>query len=212
MKDQQLDELDQLVTRHRRLVEMIVAERNRRMSLRGDAQNDIDVTVRFLKGRLKQVDERLKALIDKNPEWNRKAELLNSVPGVGPVLISSMIAELPELGAMNRKQIAALVGVAPFDNDSGKSRGKRHIWGGRAHLCALLYMSVVAGLRLNLTVRGFYQHLRNRVNQAKVALVACMRKLLVQLNAIVKSAQTWNAHLSSPSLSSNPLPKPSPQA
>jgi transposase len=212
VKDQQLDELDQLVTRHRQLVEMIVAERNRRMSLRGDAQNDIDVTVRFLKGRLKQVDERLKALIDKNPEWNRKAELLNSVPGVGPVLISSMITELPELGTMNRKQIAALVGVAPFNNDSGKSQGRRHIWGGRAHLRALLYMSVVAGLRFNPTVRGFYQHLRKSGKPAKVALVACMRKLLVQLNAMVKSAQTWNAHLSSTSLSSNPLPTTSFQA
>ncbi len=192
VKDQRLDELDQLVTRHRQLVEMIVAERNRRMSLRGDAQNDIDVTVRFLKGRLKQVDERLKMLIDKNPEWNRKAALLNSVPGVGPVLISSMIAELPELGTINRKQIASLVGVAPFNNDSGKSCGKRHIWGGRAHLRALLYMSVVAGLRFNLTIRSFYQHLRKSGKPAKVALVACMRKLLVQLNAIVKSAQAWN--------------------
>ena len=101
---------------------MIVAERNRRMSLRGEAQNDIDVTVRFLKGRLQQVDDRLKALIEKNPDWKRKAELLKSVPGVGPVLISSMIAERPELGTMNRKQIAAPVGVAPFNNDSGKSQ------------------------------------------------------------------------------------------
>jgi transposase len=130
VKDSKLDEVDQLVTRHRQLVEMIVAERNRRMSLRGDAQNDIDVTICFLQGRLHQVDERLKTLIDKNPEWNRKASLLKSVPGVGPVLISSLIAELPELGTINRKQIASLVGVAPFNNDSGKSRGRRHIWGG----------------------------------------------------------------------------------
>ena len=200
IKDRQLDELDQLVTRHRQLVEMIVAERNRRMSLRGEAQNDIDVTVRFLKGRLQQVDERLKALIEGNTEWNRKAELLNSVPGVGPVLISSMIAELPELGTMNRKQIAALVGVAPFNNDSGKSQGRRHVWGGRAHLRALLYMSVVAGLRFNPTVRAFYQHLRQAGKAPKVALVACMRKLLVRLNAMVKAAQPWNAHLLSAAL------------
>lgn len=190
-----MDELDQLVTRHRQLVEMIVAERNRRMSLRGEAQNDIDVTVRFLQGRLKQVDDRLKTVIEKNPEWNRKAELLNSVPGVGPVLISSMIAELPELGTMNRKQIAALVGVAPFNNDSGKSQGRRHVWGGRAHLRALLYMSVVAGLRFNPTVRAFYQHLRHAGKAPKVALVACMRKLLVRLNDMVKAAQPWNAPL-----------------
>jgi transposase len=143
VKDSKLDEVDQLVTRHRQLVEMIVAERNRRMSLRGEAQNDIDVTIRFLQGRLQKVDERLKTLIDKNPEWNRKAALLKSVPAVGPVLISSLIAELPELGTINRKQIASLVGVAPFNNDSGKSRGRRHIWGGRAHLRALLYMAVL---------------------------------------------------------------------
>jgi transposase len=123
MKDRQLDELSHLVTRHRQLVEMMVAERNRRMSLRGDAQHDIDATIRFLQSRLKKIDEQLKDLIAENPDWNQKAELLNSVPGVGPVLISSMIAELPELGTMNRKQIAALVGVAPFNNDSGQSRG-----------------------------------------------------------------------------------------
>jgi transposase len=195
VKDPKLDELDQLVTRHRQLVEMIVAERNRRMSLRGDAQNDIDVTIRFLQGRLKQVDERLKMLIDKDPEWNRRAELLNSVPGVGPVLISSLIAELPELGTINRKQIASLVGVAPFNNDSGKSRGRRHIWGGRAHLRALLYMEVIAGLRFHPTIRAFYQHLRQAGKPAKVALVACMRKLLTQLNAMAKASQTWEAHL-----------------
>jgi transposase len=195
VKDPKLDELDQLVTRHRQLVEMIVAERNRRMSLRGDAQNDIDVTIRFLQGRLKQVDERLKMLIDKDPEWNRRAELLNTVPGVGPVLISSLIAELPELGTINRKQIASLVGVAPFNNDSGKSRGRRHIWGGRAHLRALLYMAIIAGLRFNPTIRAFYQHLRQAGKPAKVALVACMRKLLTQLNAMAKASQTWEAHL-----------------
>jgi transposase len=195
VKDPKLDKLDQLVTRHRQLVEMIVAERNRRMSLRGDAQNDIDVTIRFLQGRLEQVDERLKMLIDKDPEWNRRAELLNTVPGVGPVLISSLIAELPELGTINRKQIASLVGVAPFNNDSGKSRGRRHIWGGRAHLRALLYMAIIAGLRFNPTIRAFYQHLRQAGKPAKVALVACMRKLLTQLNAMAKASQTWEAHL-----------------
>ena len=195
IKSQQLNDLHQLATRHRQLVEMIVAERNRRMSLRGEAQKDIDVTVRFLQGRLKQIDGRLKELIAKDSEWTRKAELLNSVPGVGPVLISSLIAELPELGTMNRKQIASLVGVAPFNNDSGKSKGRRHIWGGRAHLRALLYMSVVAGIRFNQTIRGSYQHLRKSGKPAKVALVACMRKLLVQLNAMIRSGQTWNAHL-----------------
>jgi len=138
--DQKLEEIGHLVTRHRQLIEMIVTEGNRRMSLRGTAQRDVDVTIRFLRDRLDKIDEQMKTLIAKHPDWKAKAELLNSVPGVGPVLISSIVAELPELGALNRKQVAALVGVAPFNNDSGQSRGRRRIWGGRAHLRSLLYI------------------------------------------------------------------------
>jgi len=191
--DQQLQEIGHLVTRHRQLVEMIVAERNRRMSLSGSARRDVDVTIRFLRDRLDKIDEQMKTLIAKQPEWCAKAELLDSVPGVGPVLISSLVAELPELGKLNRKQIAALVGVAPFNNDSGRSRGRRHIWGGRAHLRAVLYMSVVAGIRFNATIRKFYKHLRAAGKAPKVALVACMRKLLVILNAILRSQQPWTS-------------------
>src|SRR5919112_4831983 len=133
----------------------------------------------------------MKTLIAEHPDWNVKAELLNSVPAVGPVLISSIVAELAELGTLNRKQIAALVGVAPFNNDSGQSRGRRRIWGGRAHLRSLLYMSVVAGIRFNATIRQFYKHLTGSGKPPKVALVACMRKLLVILNAMLKSQQPW---------------------
>jgi transposase len=193
VKEQQLEELGQLVTRHRQLMEMIVAERNRRLSLRGEAEHDITVTIRFLQGRLKKIDARWKELIAENPEWNQKAELLNSVPGVGPVLIRSLIAELPELGTMNRKQMAALVGLAPFHNDSGPSRGKRHIWGGRAHRRAVLYRAVIAGLRFHSTIRDFYQHLLPSGKPPKVALVACLRKLFIWLNEMVKSAAHWNA-------------------
>jgi transposase len=189
--DQQLDEIGHLVTRHRQLIEMIVAERNRRMSSRGTARCDIDATIRFLQGRLDKVDEQLQSLIAKHPEWNAKAELLHSVPGVGPVLVSSIVAELPELGTLNRKQIAALVGVAPFNKDSGQSRGRRRIWGGRGHVRSLLYMSVVAGLRFNPTIKDFYKHLIAGGKAAKVALVACMRKLLVILNAMLKNRQPW---------------------
>jgi len=173
--DEQLEEIGHLVTRHRQLIEMIVAERNRRMSSMGTARRDIDATIRFLRNRLDKIDEQMKTLIAKHPEWSAKAELLDSVPGVGPVLISSIVAELPELGNLNRKQIAALVGVAPFNNDSGQSRGRRRIWGGRAHLRSLLYMSVVAGIRFNATIREFYKHLTAGGKAPKVALVACMR-------------------------------------
>jgi transposase len=188
-----MEELGQLVTRHRQLVEMIVAERNRRMSMQGAAGKDIDATIRFLRERLSKVDEHLRTLIAANSEWQQKAELLNSVPGVGPVLTSSLIAELPELGMLNRKQVAALVGVAPFNNDSGKSRGRRRIWGGRSHLRSLLYMAVVAGLRFNPKIRGFYRHLIEAGKPPKVALVACMRKLLVILNAMARTGQGWDA-------------------
>jgi len=189
--DQQLEEIGHLVTRHRQLVQMIVAEQNRRMSSMGTARRDIDATIRFLRDRLDKIDEQMKTLITKHPEWRAKAELLDSVPGVGPVLISSIVAELPELGTLNRKQIAALVGVAPFNNDSGQWRGRRRIWGGRGHLRSLLYMSVVAGIRFNATIRQFYKHLTGGGKAPKVALVACMRKLLVILNAMLKSQQPW---------------------
>jgi transposase len=172
---------------------MLVAERNRRLSCVGTAQREVDVTIRFLEGRLDKVDRQIKSLIAEHPEWRSKAELLDSVPGVGPVLISSLVAELPELGTVNRKQIAALVGVAPFNNDSGQSRGRRRIWGGRSHLRAVLYMSAVSGVRFNATIRGFYKHLRERGKAPKVAMVACMRKLLLILNAILKSQQPWRS-------------------
>lgn len=188
LPDQQLEEIGHLVTRHRQLIEMIVAEQNRRMSMLGSARRDVDDTIRFLRNRLNKIDEKMKALIAKHPEWSAKEELLKSVPGVGPVLISSIVAELPELGTLNRKQIAALVGLAPFNNDSGQSRGRRRIWGGRAHLRSLLYMSVVAGIRFNLKIRAFYKHLTAGGKAPKVALVAC---LLIILNAMMKSQEPW---------------------
>jgi transposase len=200
--DQQLEEIGHLVSRHRQLIEMIVAERNRRMSSMGAARRDIDATIRFLRDRLDKIDEQMKTLIAKHPEWSAKAALLDSVPGVGPVLISSLVAELPELGTLNRKQIAALVGVAPFNNDSGQSHGRRRIWGGRGHLRSLLYMSVVAGIRFNAKIRAFYKHLTAGGKAPKVALVACMRKLLVILNAMLKSQQPWRPAAACPELAS----------
>lgn len=168
-----------------------MAERNRQMSLSGPARRDVDLTIRFLQKRLDKVDQQMKVLIARHPEWNAKAEMLDSVPGVRPVLISSLVAELPELGKLNRRQIAALVGIALFNNDNGQSWGQRRIWGGRAHLRAVLYMSAVASLRFNAPIRTFYQHLRAAGKTPKVALVACMRKLLVILNAMLKSQQPW---------------------
>ena len=188
-----LEELGDLVKRHQQLVEMIVAEQNRRLSVRGVARNDVDATLAFLKKRLQQIDQRITVLIAQHPQWKVQAELLDSVPGVGPVLISSLLAELPELGSLNRKQVAALVGVAPFNNDSGQSKGRRRIWGGRSHLRSLLYMSVVSGLRYNQRIQTFYQHLLSAGKPPKVALIACMRKLVIILNSMLRTGQRWRS-------------------
>jgi transposase len=195
--DQQLEEIGQLVTRRRQLVEMMVAERNRRVSSSGSVQRDVDATLRFLQTRLDKIDEEIKARISKHPEWSLKADLLDTVPGVGSVLISSIIADLPELGSLNRKQLAALVGVAPFNNDSGPSKGRRRIWGGRSHLRSLLYMCVVSGIRCNEKIQTFYRHLLAAGKPPKVAIVACMRKLLVILNAMLHSQQPWRSEIPS---------------
>ena len=189
--DQQLTEIGQLVTRRRQLVEMMIAEQNRRGAASGLVQRDIAATLRFFETRLDKVEEELQTLIRQHPEWSQKAELLDTVPGVGPVLISSLLADLPELGNLNRKQVAALVGVAPFNNDSGASKGRRRIWGGRSHVRSLLYMGVLSGIRCNPVIQVFSRHLLKAGKPARVAMVACMRKLLVILNAMLRSQQPW---------------------
>jgi transposase len=195
--DQQLTEIGQLVTRRRQLVEMMVAEQNRQAAASGLVQRDIAATLRFLQMRLDKVEKELQTLIRQHPEWSRKAELLDTVPGVGPVLISSLLADLPELGSLNRKQVAALVGVAPFNNDRGASKGRRRIWGGRGHVRSLLYMCVLSGLRYNPVIQTFYRHLLKAGKPTKVAMVACMRKLLVLLNAMLRSQQAWRSESAS---------------
>lgn len=190
--DQQLTEIGQLVTRRRQLVEMMVAEQNRQGASSGLVQRDIAATLRFFEARLDKIDQEIQRLIRQHPEWSRKAELLDTVPGVGPVLISSIVADLPELGSLNRKQVAALVGVAPFNNDSGASKGRRRIWGGRSHVRSLLYMCVLSGIRCNPAIQAFYKHLLTIGKPTRVAMVACMRKLLVILNAMLQTQQPWH--------------------
>jgi len=172
---------------------MLVAERNRRLSAGGAVQRDIEAILGFLEAWLTKINHEIRTMIDEHPEWSWKAQLLDTVPGVGSVLISTLLADMPELGRLNRKQAAALVGVAPFNNDSGTCRGRRRIWGGRSYLRSLLYMSVVSGLRWNDKIRDFYRHLLAAGKAPKVALVACMRKLLVILNAMLQSQQPWRS-------------------
>jgi transposase len=179
-----------LVTRRRQLVQMLTAERQRLQSAPQRIRADIQAHIAWLERRLARSDDDLAAAIRSSPLWRVTAEILQSTPGVGPVLSRTLVAEVPELGALNRQEIAALVGVAPFNRDSGTLRGKRSIWGGRAHVRAVLYMSTLTA-RHNSVLKALYERLRAAGKAAKVALTASMRKLLTILNAMVKHRTPW---------------------
>jgi transposase len=183
--------LDALVTRRRQLIEMLTAETNRLGVARGPVQRDIRQHIRWLERRLHDVDAELEAAIQASPIWRAKDDLLQSVPGVGRVVSRTLLAELPELGQLSRREIAALVGVAPLNRDSGQRRGSRLVWGGRAPVRAVLYMSALVASRANPVIRSFYERLRAAGKPPKVALTACMRKLLTILNAMVRHQTAW---------------------
>lgn len=186
--------LEALCGRRRQLVEMLTAEQNRLGSANEAVRFHVEAHIRWLKAQLKDVDRDLKKTIQGTPAWREKDELLRTFKGgVGPVLCSTLIGELPELGKLNRKEIAALVGVAPLNRDSGTLRGKRSTWGGRASVRRALYMSALVASRHNPVIRGFYQRLRAAGKPAKTALTACMRKLLVILNAMVRDGAPWRS-------------------
>src|ERR1700724_967228 len=191
LADEQAQALEALVTRRRQLVEMLTAEKNRRTNAPKVLHRSIDEHIRWLEKRLSGFDDELAELIRNTPLWRERDELLRSVPGVGKVLSTTLLAQLPELGMLNRKQIAALAGLAPFNRDSGKLRGSRCIWGGRAQVRRVLYMATVAGVRSNPTIRTFYLRLRTNGKHAKPALTACMRKFLVILNAMLHNKTHW---------------------
>jgi transposase len=185
--------LDALLTRRRQLLEMLVAEKNRLGLARSPIRRGITQHIRWLERQLADVDGELGRLIEQSPVWRAKDDLLQSVPGVGPVLSRTLLGELPELGQLNRKQIAALVGVAPLACDSGSLRGRRIVWGGRAPIRTVLYMGALVAARHNPVIRRFYRRLRAAGKPAKVALTACMRKLLTILNAMMRSNTRWYA-------------------
>src|ERR1019366_7735975 len=191
LANEQAQALEALVTRRLHLVEMLTAEKNRRTSAPKVSHRSIDEHIRWLEKRLSGFDDELAGLIRDTPLWRERDELLRSVPGVGKVLSSTLLAHLPELGMLNRKQIAALAGLAPFNRDSGKLRGSRCIWGGRAQVRRVLYIATVAGVRSNPVIKNFYAQLRARGKYPKSALTACMRKLLVILNAMVHHQTPW---------------------
>lgn len=183
--------LEAILTRRRQLVEMLTAEQNRRLRAIGPIVKDIELHIAWLKQRIKGVDGDLNDAIKSSPVWLAKAQLLLSVPGVGQVTTNTLIAELAELGTLNRREICALVGVCPFNRDSGGHRGRRRIWGGRATVRSALYMATLVATRCNPVIKAHYQKLLKAGKLKKVALVACMHKLLITLNAIVHNQTPW---------------------
>lgn len=190
--DEKTRQLRTLVTRRRQLGEMIVAETNRASATRDKAMKQrIQTHVDWLKQELANIDKDIGRTIKEDPVWDAKGKLLRSAPGVGPVLSATIIAELPELGVLNRKEIAALVGVAPFNRDSGQHRGERRIWGGRCKVRQSLYMATLSATRFNPAIRTFYDRLVASGKEKKVALTACMHKLVTILNAMVRHNSYW---------------------
>jgi transposase len=188
------DHLNALVTRRRQVVQILTAEKNRRSTTHSTLRKRLQKHIEWLNAELEVLDEEIEQYIQEIPSWRKNATLLRSVPGVGPVTASTLLAELPELGSRNRQQIAALVGVAPLNKDSGKMRGKRRVFGGRAPVRRTLYMATLVATRVNPVIRSFYEHLLAQGKEKKVALTACMRKLLVILNSMIRNQQSWSPY------------------
>jgi transposase len=186
-------ELRELVTRRRQLIELRTAERNRlETTATKIVRKNIRHLIEQLDRQIRQLEEAIGQLVENEPELASKAALLETVPGVGPVTITSLLVDLPELGRLNRQQVAALVGLAPFNRDSGKFHGRRAIWGGRASVRSVLYMAALTARRFNPLIRSFAQRLEATGKPFKVVLTACMRKLLVILNTMIKNSLPWN--------------------
>lgn len=198
LPDASTQQLAALITRRRQLVEMLTAEKNRRGCAPRGMRSQIQIHIDWLAQHVAQLDQDLTTAVQASPIWREHDELLRSVPGIGPVVTRTLLAELPELGTLTGKQIAALVGVAPLNRDSGTFRGKRTVWGGRATVRAVLYMGALVAARHNAVLKAFYQRLRAAGKAPKVALTACMRKLLTMLNAMLKHRTPWRnvAHVS----------------
>lgn len=192
LPDEAARDFEARLARRRQVMDMLVAEKQRLATARPAVAKQIKAHIRYLEKLLSDVDRDLERTVASSPLWRTKDELLRSAKGVGPVLSFTLLAEVPELGALNRKQIAKLIGVAPLARDSGTFRGKRQVWGGRGHVRSVLYMGTLAAIRTNPTVRTYYRHLIGNGKPPRVAIVACMRKLLIILNAMVKTGQPWS--------------------
>jgi transposase len=185
--------LSALIARRSQLIDFRTAELNRLVSAHTSVQASIELLLNQLGEQISQLDRQVEQLISQNDDFTDKDEILRSTPGIGPVSSAILIADLPELGRLDRKKIAALVGVAPFNDDSGYRRGKRRTKGGRAAIRKVLYMATISASRYNPKIKSFYEQLLKRGKLKKVALVACMRKLLTILNAMLRSRTPWRS-------------------
>ena len=192
LPDSDTQELHSLTARRTQMVEMLVAEKNRLGRASRTVAPRIQAHIQWLEQELEDLDQGLQQTLRRSPAWREQDDLLRSVPGVGPQLSVTLLADLPELGTLGRRQIAALVGVAPMNRDSGNMRGRRTVSGGRARIRAVLYMGAMVASRHNPVIRSFYQRLLAAGKPKKLALTACMRKLLTMLNSMVKNGQRWN--------------------
>ena len=191
LPNQKAREMGNLLARRRQLIEMLTAEHNRLIQAYDSIRQSIEIHIKWLEEAISAINNDLDRQIRSSPSWCEKDNLLKSVPGVGKIVSTTLLIELPELGILNRRKIAALVGVAPLNRDSGTMRGKRTVWGGRAKLRSVLYMAALVGVRRNPVIAAFYQRLLNAGKAKKVALVACMRKLLTILNAMMRTMTAW---------------------
>jgi len=193
LPDAQTQELRGLLGRRQQLIVMRTAEQNRLAGASGRLNQDIEAHIAWLNARIATLDDDLETMLRASPLWRENDDLLQSVPGIGPVCARTFLLELPELGTLTRQQIAALVGVAPLNCDSGTLRGRRTIWGGRAHVRTVLYMGTLVATRFNPQIKAFYQRLLAAGKIKKVALTACMHKLVTILNAMLKHRTSWKA-------------------
>lgn len=204
LPDAEAQELDALLARRRQLLEMLQAERNRLGQVFGRGKRPVKKSLKahiaFLERELRIADTDLSDMIRRSPAWRERDDLLQSVPGIGRVVSLTLLADLPELGRLSRREIAKLVGVAPLSRDSGTFRGSRFVQGGRASVRAMLYMGALVATKRNAVIRAFYQRLVAAGKPKKLALVACMRKLLTILNTMVRTGQRWSADHRSPAL------------
>ena len=195
LPDEETRALQALVIRRRQLLEMQVSERNRLHLAHESQKASLESHIEWLEQELNHINTQIRDVLQHCAIWREKDDLLRSVPGVGPVLSCTLLSELPELGLLNRKQIAALVGVAPFNNDSGQKKGSRSVWGGRASVRCALYMGALSASQHNPIISDFYQRLIKAGKPSKVALTACMRKLLTILNSMVHHGTHWQPNL-----------------